>query len=348
MLNFFQNAKVLITGHTGFKGSWLTVILRRRCKEVMGVSLPISAENKFFIDLGIEKKIKSEYINLIEFDQIDKLIKNFRPDYVFHFAAQSLVETGYVDPITTFKSNVIGTQNLLESLYRNEVNATTIIATTDKVYRNNDFGIPFKETDELGGFDPYSASKAATEHLIYCYYKSYFEAHKAKIGVARAGNVVGGGDWNKNRIIPDIVRAASDGTTLKIRAPESTRPWQHVLEPLFGYLKFARWLDRTNTPNFEVLNFGPDQNNVRPVKDVVSQMGLYLPKFRVAMESPKNKEAISLSLNVDKARTLLGVGSKLNFEQTIHSTASWYTKAKAGTHPLYLCEQDISDYLTDE
>ena len=348
MLEFLQNAKVLITGHTGFKGSWLSIILRGRCKELLGLSLPLSNENQFFIDLGIEKQMKSEYVNLMNYDHVEQVIKEFQPDYIFHFAAQSLVQRGYDDPINTFKSNVLGTQNLLEILRCNKIGATIIVATTDKVYRNNDLGIPFRETDELGGVDPYSASKVATEHLIYCYYKSYFMSGNTKIGVARAGNVIGGGDWNKDRIIPDIIKAAQNKLLLKIRTPESTRPWQHVLEPLFGYLKFAKWLNRVETPNFEIFNFGPDQINVQPVKDVVSQMCLYFPEIKVVTERPKNKEALSLSLNADKAKTLLGVSSKLDFKDTIHKTASWYVKLIGGEHPMYLCERDIRKYLSNE
>ena len=348
MLDFLMNAKVLITGHTGFKGSWLATILRNNCKEIMGISLPISNQNKFFVDLNIEKNIRSEYLNLLEYERVEVLIREFQPNYIFHFAAQSLVQKGYDDPVTTFKSNVMGTQNLLEILYRNEINATIIIATTDKVYKNKDLGIPFTENDEIGGADPYSASKAATEHLIYSYYKSYFEARNTRIGVARAGNVVGGGDWNKSRIIPDIIRSAYQDKILKIRAPESTRPWQHVLEPLIGYLKFAKWLDRNDTPNFEILNFGPNLQNVKTVNDVVLEMELYIPKLNMVIEKSKYKEALSLSLNVDKAERLIGAVSKLDFRQTIHNTAKWYSKFKEGINPILLCDSDIDEYLTNE
>lgn len=345
MLDFLKNAKVMITGHTGFKGSWLTTILRNCCKDILGVSLPVSEENKLFSDLGLEKEIKSEYLDLTDFESIDLVLREFKPNYIFHLAAQSLVQRGFSDPITTFKTNVLGTQNLLEAIRTNKINSTIIIATTDKVYKNDESGIPFIEIDELGGADPYSASKASVEHLVYSYHQSFFKSESIRVGIARAGNVVGGGDWSEDRIVPDIIRSVYRGSKLNLRAPQSTRPWQHVLEPLFGYLNFASWLDKTNTPNFEIFNFGPEEKNVRCVSEVVAQMKLYFPELEVVLVTSKNKEAGKLLLNAEKAKKLLNVSSKLDFEKTMFHTAHWYGQYKAGYDPLKLCEDQVKNYL---
>ena len=345
MLDYLKHSKVLVTGHTGFKGSWLASILLGKCKEFQGISLPINEDNKLYTKLKINEHINASYFNLCNLDETKKAIKQLKPDYIFHFAAQPLVQIGYCDPINTFKSNVLATQNLLEAILAAEIDVTTIIATTDKVYKNNNSGQAFKENDELGGDDPYSASKVACEHLIHCYYKSYFEPRNLKIGIGRAGNVIGGGDWSRDRIIPDIIRSAFNQTKLKVRAPNSTRPWQHVIEPLIGYLELSNWLNNPKNPNFDIFNFGPDRQNVKQVQEVIDAMRIFFPNLQYETVDAVNKEAIKLVLDVSKARKTLGVRPKLNFQETVKRTANWYIEAQDGKSLFELCYNDIKLYL---
>ena len=256
--NVFKNKKVLITGHTGFKGSWLSAWLLNLGAEVIGISKDIPTNPSMFVLLNLKDKIKKDYrADIRNLDIIEEIFLNEKPDFVFHLAAQPIVSVSYKDPIETITSNVMGTTNILEILRKAEHECTAIIITSDKAYDNIEQVWGYRENDALGGKDIYSGSKGAAELIIKSYCNSFFKEIKTiRIGVARAGNVIGGGDWAKDRIVVDSMMAWSKNKAVNIRSPKSTRPWQHVLEPLSGYLNLAMALSLDDSLNHECFNFG--------------------------------------------------------------------------------------------
>ena len=326
----FKNKKVIITGHTGFKGSWLTLWLKILGAKVLGISNGVLTNPSNFKILKLEKKINHKNFDIRNIKKLKKTFANFKPDYIFHLAAQSLVKKSYKDPITTFETNAIGTLNVLEALKVVKKKCTVILITSDKSYKNLELKRGYKENDLLGGLDPYSASKGSAELIIQSYINSYFQNNKKiLIGVARAGNVIGGGDWSDNRLVPDCVKSWSKKKRVVLRNPFSTRPWQHVLEALGGYLFFAIKLSKNSKLNGEVFNFGPNNRNNFNVLMLVKLMELHWKNVSwklIKKNKSKLHESKLLKLNCLKAKKILKWKSVLNFRKTTKMVISWYCK----------------------
>ncbi len=323
----FKNKKILITGHTGFKGSWLTALLLELKANIVGVSIN-SKKNSHYSALNLKKKIIDLRADITDLKKLEKIIKKHKPEFVFHLAAQSLILKSYAEPLNTWKTNVIGTLNLVEVLKSLKNNCYAVIITSDKCYLNVEKNEGYKETDRLGGLDPYSASKASAELVVASEINSFIKKnHKVRIATARAGNVIGGGDWSENRIIPDYIKSVKRKKKLKIRNPDSTRPWQHVLEPLYGYLELAAALKFKKNIHGQSFNFGPEKYANKTVLDVIKEMkkNLLLGHWKIIKSSAsKGKEAKLLHLNCAKAKKILKWRSVLNFKETIEMVASWY------------------------
>tara|TARA_B100000963_G_scaffold46529_1_gene34873 strand:+ start:5382 stop:6434 length:1053 start_codon:yes stop_codon:yes gene_type:complete len=326
MNKIFKNKKILITGHTGFKGSWLTFWLKTLGAQICGVSKDIPTTPSLFNTLKLKNKIKDYRVDIRNLTTLKKIVKNLKPDFVFHLAAQSLVKKSYLDPTSTFLTNAIGTCNLLESLRYLKNKCNVVIITSDKSYKNLEILRGYKETDELGGHDPYSASKGCAEFIIQSYVNSFFKKRKnIRIGITRAGNVIGGGDWSDDRVVPDCFKSWSSNRKVVIRSPNSTRPWQHVLEVISGYLILAKNLNKKYHLHGEVFNFGPKDSQDKKVKDVILEIKKNLPSFRWMIKKNKSfYESNLLKLNSSKALKNLKWSNKLSFNKTIKMTAQWY------------------------
>ena len=350
--NIYQNKKVLVTGNTGFKGSWLTTWLLNLGADVIGVSKDIPTQPSMFEILGLTDKIQHHIIDIRNFDALNKVIKQENPDFIFHLAAQAIVSTSYLEPLETISSNVIGTTNLLESLRISNHQCTAIIITSDKVYDNVEQVWGYKENDKMGGKDLYSGSKGAAELVIKSYYYSFFKSNKSnvRLSVARAGNVIGGGDWAQDRIVVDCVKAWSLGKSVEIRSPEATRPWQHVLEPLSGYLSLGQELHNDENLNGEGLNFGPRAEQNHTVVELLKDLSKYWyfedasNAFTVTDDIPFH-EAGLLKLNCDKSLALLKWQATLDYQDTIKFTSEWYYDYyKNSSDMMAKTIQQISEY----
>lgn len=322
----FKNKKILITGHTGFKGSWLTFWLKSLDAKICGVSKDVPTHPSLFNTLKLKKGILDLRVDIRNLSALKKIVKNFKPDFVFHLAAQSLVKKSYLDPAYTFSTNAIGTGNLLESLRYLKNKCNVVLITSDKSYKNLEILRGYKETDELGGYDPYSASKGCAEFIIQSYIKSFFKKKKnIRIGITRAGNVIGGGDWSEDRVVPDCFKSWSLNKKVMIRSPNSTRPWQHVLEVISGYLILAKRLNHKDDLNGEAFNFGPKNSQDKTVKDVILEIKKNLPTFKWKIKKKKLfSESKLLKLNSSKAKRKLKWSNKLSFNETLKMTANWY------------------------
>lgn len=330
--NCFDGKKVIVTGNTGFKGSWLTIWLTMLGAKVTGISKDVPTEPSLFNNLGLSEKIDHHFANICDGAQMKKIIGDIQPDFLFHLAAQPIVSTSYDDPVDTFQTNVIGTANILEALRFVTSPCVAVMITSDKCYDNVEWVWGYREHDALGGKDPYSASKGAAELVIKTYFHSYFNKPDSpvKITAVRAGNVIGGGDWALNRIVPDCVRAWSDNKPVTIRSPNSTRPWQHVLEPLSGYLRAAQCLFQQQPGlHGEPFNFGPNADQNHTVLELLKAISTHW-QFEEANDhfSIENlhrfHEAGLLKLNCDKALFHLQWKPVLEFPQTAEFTGSWY------------------------
>lgn len=330
----FRGRKILITGHTGFKGSWLSLWLRQLGADVSGISLPPDTSPSHWQLLNLP--LSSHMADINDAKNINRLLQETQPELVIHLAAQPLVRSSYEQPLLTWQTNVIGTANVLEACrYQPSVKAILVI-TTDKVYENNNAGKHFSEVDPLGGYDPYSASKAACELVIQSYRRSFFADKGVLLASARAGNVVGGGDWAKDRLIPDIIRAMHAQSPLVIRYPLAIRPWQHVLDSLAGYLCLAQRLLRGEVDKATAWNFGPDPHQRKSVANVLAQMKLHWPELAWCEDANAQvHEAECLMLDSSAAQLQLGWKPVWNFEQTAQYTAEWYQY-------FYLHQQIIS------
>jgi CDP-glucose 4,6-dehydratase len=326
MIKSFKDKKVLITGHTGFKGSWLTLWMKLLGAKVMGCSYGKKTTPSNFDILKLKKKINSKSIDVRNFNSINKCIHNFKPDYIFHLAAEAIVKTSYQFPRKTWETNTLGTINILDSLRNYKKNVIVVIITSDKVYKNIETRRGYKENDELGNFDPYSASKSSADIAAQSFIKSFLIKKKnIKIAVARAGNVIGGGDWAKNRLIPDCIRSWKKNQAVLIRNPSSTRPWQHVLDILNGYIMLAINLKKNSKINGETFNFGPKIEQKSDVLNVVKLMRSKWKNAKLKIESKKKfQESQLLHLNSSKAKKLLKWNCKLNLEKNVLFTISWY------------------------
>ena len=345
-LNFYKGKKVFITGHTGFKGSWLTYLLDQNGVITKGYALKPGTSPSLYSNLKFSNNHTSVYSDINDYSALKREINSFKPEYIFHLAAQPLVLESYETPKNTFETNFNGTLNLLESLKELAFNCIAIFITTDKVYQNNELDIAFKEDDKLGGNDPYSSSKAACELLINSYNASFFKNSKTRIASARAGNVVGGGDWSKKRLIPDIIRSVYENKIIEIRNPLATRPWQHVLESLNGYLILAITLSK-KTSFFEgSWNFGPEKDDVKTVKEIIEiseKMGITI-KFKISKTLEK-KEANFLSLNIDRAKKQLNWRPMWKSEKAIKKTLDWYDNFYKGKSANELINHDLKSYI---
>ena len=328
--NTFYNKKVIITGHTGFKGSWLSLWLKILGAKVVGLSLDIPSKPSHFKAIKLKNKIEHVKVDIRNFKLLKKNIIKHKPDFVFHLAAQALVKKSYSNPIYTWETNTIGTINILESLRSLKKKCVAILITSDKSYKNLEIKRGYVENDILGGKDPYSASKASSELAIQSHIHSFFPKKNTKvfIAIARAGNVVGGGDWSENRLIPDCVKSWSKNKKVLIRNPKSTRPWQHVLEALSGYLSLAKKLNENNKIHGEVFNFGPNNSKNYNVIYLVQIMKKQWKKISwKIINNRRNKEFYEsnlLKLNSNKSKRILKWKCILSFKETISMIAEWY------------------------
>jgi len=328
--NFWKNKKVLITGHTGFKGSWLTLWLHNLGAEICGVALEPSTEPSLFKALDLSKKINHNIADIRDLENLKSIFTKFKPEIVFHMAAQPLVRYSYLNPIETYKVNVMGTINVLEAIKNTNSTLATVVITSDKCYENIEQIWGYRENDKMGGHDPYSNSKGCTELVVECYTKSYFipNPNLGKIASVRAGNVIGGGDWSQDRLIPDLVKNLVAKKDLIIRSPNAIRPWQHVLEPLHGYMLVAEYL--WNLPKQTQLlnwNFGPNNESQRSVEFVAKKvLELWDGNNKVVVQQPENPlhEANLLYLDCTKAKHQLGWQPKWNIDNTLFNTIDWY------------------------
>jgi CDP-glucose 4,6-dehydratase len=334
--SIFNNKKVFITGHTGFKGGWLALWLSHLGAEVYGYSLSSPFAPSLFETLGLENIIHNEVADVRDDKKLLNSISRIQPDVIFHLAAQSLVRESYYSPLQTVQSNVMGTVNVMEAVRVSGISTSMIMVTSDKCYQNKEWVYGYKEEDSLGGHDPYSASKGAAEVLISSWRNSFFHPdkineHGVRIASVRAGNVVGGGDWSKDRIVPDCVRALMKQQPIEVRNPEATRPWQHVLEPLSGYLLLASRLLQDHKGEYcQAFNFGPAVQSNRSVKDLVEKIIYCWGDGSWMHIDPEivHHESSLLNLSIDKAYHKLGWSPKWNFDETIARTIEWYKVAQ--------------------
>ncbi|MCR4298352.1 MAG: CDP-glucose 4,6-dehydratase [Gallionella sp.] len=326
----YRDRRVLLTGHTGFKGSWLALWLTDLGADVTGIALsPDTSPNHW--DL-LKLDIPDHRLDIRDYQALARVVKNTQPEIIFHLAAQPLVRRSYRDPLETWATNVMGTANLLEACRQTESVHAIVVVTTDKCYENREWERGYSETDRLGGHDPYSASKAAAEFVAASYRSAFFhEAQSPLLATARAGNVIGGGDWSEDRLIPDLVRAIVAGDELEIRSPQATRPWQHVLEPLCGYLMLGQKLIEGKRECAEAWNFGPESEGNRTVADILTRLKNHWPElgWRVT-DRPQPHEAGLLHLDSNKAHTQLGWCPVWSLDDALASTADWYRTYLSG------------------
>lgn len=333
---FWRGKRVFITGHTGFKGAWLTVWLSQMGAKVAGYSLAPASNPNLYDYLNVKGLCEQSNIaDIADLPKLKQAITSFKPDVVIHMAAQSLVRRSYREPLNTITTNITGTANVLEAIRGVECVKAALIITTDKCYKNKETGQAYNEQDELGGHDIYSASKAAAEIITHSYRQSFFDAANIRICTARAGNVIGSGDWSEDRLIPDAVRAFAKGDTLTIRAPKSLRPWQHVAEPLSGYLALAQAMFENKKPLSPAYNFGPEMESVVPVEEVIGSFAKLWPNGQWKIEIPRDMphEAGLLALDSSLAKKELGWKPRFSLEQALSHTARGYRDYYAGMKP---------------
>jgi CDP-glucose 4,6-dehydratase len=329
LINAFESSVVIVTGHTGFKGAWLTAWLKQLGAKVIGIALDPPTDPSHFVGAHLANDILDLRIDIRNHAALENAIVAAQPDFVFHLAAQAIVRRSYEDPLETWQTNVMGTLHVLEALRKLDKDCSAVIITSDKCYDNLEWVWGYRETDALGGPDPYSASKGSAELALRSHIKSYFpkSTSKVRIASARAGNVIGGGDWAANRIVPDCIKAWSVGHLVELRNPHATRPWQHVLEPLSGYLNLAIALTKHSELHGEPFNFGPQVQQNHSVLELVQQMALYWDRVRwqdVSAMAAGPYESGLLKLNCDKSLHYLQWHGVMGFEDTVRMTADWY------------------------
>lgn len=343
---FWRGKRVFLTGHTGFKGAWLAVWLRRLGAEVSGFALPPATDPSLFALAQVASQMDSSSMGDIRDRQaVADAMRSARPDIVLHLAAQALVRRSYHDPVETYSSNMMGTVHVLDAVRQAPSAKVVVIITTDKVYRNDESFWPYREDDRLGGHDPYSASKAACEIVVESYRGAFLGSSDVRVATARAGNVIGGGDWATDRLLPDAIKAWSAGRTLAIRNPRAVRPWQHVLEPLHGYLTLAErlWSQPDLATSF---NFGPDRVDCVDVGGVIRLAASMFGSAEVALahEADAPRETARLTLDNSKARELLGIQPVWHLATALERTVSWYAEQQRGSEARALCLRDIDAF----
>jgi len=344
-LDAFRGRRVFITGDTGFKGSWLALWMHELGAEVVGFALPPEGERCHFQLLGLERLIRHVDGNICDADALGRAFRQHRPEFVFHLAAQALVWRSYRDPKTTFDTNVGGSVNVLELVRESSDVRALVFVTSDKCYANKEWIWSYRENDELGGHDPYSASKAAAEIVFAGYLRAFF-SERAGMGAAsvRSGNVVGGGDWSDHRIVPDIARAHESGTSVVLRQPLSVRPWHHVLDLLSGYLQLAHALAHRPAEFNGAWNFGPSDNKRHSVHELAQRLLALWGGGRIEERASEIHETAYLSLNCDKALRQLDWRGRWDFERTIAETAAWYREVAAGVPAREVSLRQIRTY----
>jgi len=347
---FFKGKRVLVTGHTGFKGSWLCEILHGFGAKVSGYSLAPNTEPNLHSILKIEEKVEGKIADVSNYKEFLAFVKKVKPEIIIHMAAQPLVRESYDDPLWTYQTNVMGTVNVLQAIKESDSLKAAVIITTDKVYENKERGEGYRENDELGGYDPYSASKACDEIVVKSYVRSFFNPEKFAdvplVATARAGNVIGGGDWSKDRLIPDIVRSIEDEKTIVLRNPEAVRPWQHVLDPLYGYLLLAKGLYEGRKELVGAFNFAPGVGNFITVETIAKKGIESFSRGKIEIMPDESKhEAGVLKLDASKAKERLLWQAHLGMEECLEWTFEWYKRDSAGEDMLNYTQGQIEKYF---
>ena len=351
--NFYKGKRVLVTGHTGFKGSWLSIWLHEIGAEVVGVGLDPYSEKDNFVLSGIGNKIKADIrADIRDGKKMKEIFAEYQPEIVFHLAAQPLVRLSYDQPVETYEANVMGTIHIMEAIRATKSVKVGVMITTDKCYDNKEQLRGYKEDDPFGGYDPYSSSKGACEVAIQSWRRSFFnpedygKKHTVSLASVRAGNVIGGGDWAKDRIIPDCIRALEENRVIDIRSPKAVRPWEHVLEPLSGYMLLAQLMWNNPTEYCEGWNFGPDSDSVSTVWEVATELVNNFGEGTLKDSSDPNAvhEAKLLMLDITKAKNRMGWIPKMDMKQCINLVADWYKRYQ--TEDVYkLCVEEIIRFL---
>ena len=344
---FWSKRRVFLTGHTGFKGSWLSIWLQKMGAEVCGFSLSPSTIPSLFDDCQVEKGMESLIGDIRDMPALSAAMQSFKPDVVLHLAAQPLVRESYSDPLGTFSTNIIGTANILEAARHIGCVRAVVNVTTDKCYENREWEWAYRENERLGGHDPYSSSKACSELITSSFRSSFFNDLGIGLATARAGNVIGGGDWSVDRLIPDVVRSIVSRKPLTIRNPSATRPWQHVLEPLSGYLILAENLFKEGLPYSEAWNFGPLEQDVKPVSWIADHIiSLWGHDQKIIIDrSPNVHEANLLKLDISKAKARLNWEPRWDLVTALDKIVDWNKVIVKGGNSRVMCEQQISEFI---
>jgi CDP-glucose 4,6-dehydratase len=347
--NFWEGKRVFLTGHTGFKGSWLSIWLHRMGAQVTGYSLTAPTKPSMF-EIGNVNDVLLESIigDITDLELLTRSVHRAKPDIIIHMAAQPLVRESYNNPVNTFNTNVMGTVNILEAARTCSSVRVILNVTTDKVYENQEWTWGYRENESLGGYDPYSSSKACSELVTSAYRRSFMQSTEISVATARAGNVIGGGDWAEDRLIPDIIRALINGEDIEIRNPEAVRPWQHVLEPLSGYLLLCQQLYLEGEEYTQAWNFGPRDSDAKSVEWIVGKMlerwPYEHPGYKVVRESHKH-EAKMLKLDCSKAFNELNWVPRWALDKALEATIQWFVEYYQGKNIIELCERQITEYV---
>lgn len=350
---FWKGKKVLITGHTGFKGGWLSLWLQYLGADIVGCALPPYTEPNLFSAANVAKGMESLYQDINDLNAVNKIIDQYRPEIIIHLAAQPIVRTAHNNPFNTFQTNIMGTVSILEGIRTSKSVKAALVITSDKVYSNKEWAWPYRENDTLGGEEPYSCSKACTELIVSSYLSSYFKKDNITIGIAtaRAGNVIGGGDWGQDRLVPDIIRALERKHSPLIRSPKSVRPWQYVLDVLAGYLNLIENLYNNPIKYSQAWNFGPNEYHPYSVEDIALRI-LKLWDNNLNLNFMQDNDNINeskyLTVDCSKSRTILGWKPKLRMDDFLFKTINWH-KSFLNKKDLYdLCLNEISEYINKE
>ena len=347
---FWRGKRVLLTGHTGFKGGWLAGWLLDMGAEVHGYALAPVSEPNFFTVCGLAKDLESHTIaDIRDFSTLKASINAARPEIIFHLAAQALVRQSYLEPVETYAVNVMGTANLLEAVRSSDSVKAVVVVTSDKCYENREWVWPYRETEALGGYDPYSSSKACAEIVTAAYRRSYLEPAGINVASARAGNVIGGGDWAKDRLVPDFLRSVDAGIALSVRSPRAVRPWQHVLEPLAGYLMLAERLATEGGEFADAWNFGPESSDTLTVEGIVTRLAAAIPGTKWIAEPPEAGEAHEaniLRLDSSKAKAKLGWAPRLSIQEAVQRALEWHGAWKSAQNMKAVTSRQVADYVS--